>query len=462
MLTDAACRKATPAEKAQKLSDSLGLYLFVTPTGFKSWRMKYRIGGIEKRLVLGAYPEMSLKEARDRRDDARRKIRDGLDPAVERKKQRAALSAGAARSVQRFSEDWHASRLATWRPHYAKSVLSRLKKDVFPTIGSVPVGDVTAPMVLEMLQRIERRGSLDVVRRVRQHLSDIYRVAIAVGAAKFDPTAGLDRALRTRQRGRRPAVRSIEDARLVLAAIEAENIEPTTRLALRLLALTWVRPAMVRLAEPKEFEDLDGPSPLWRISADKMKLTAERRSDVRFEFVVPLAPETVEVVKTALATFASKKLLLPGSHGQAISDATLSKVHRAAGFRGVHVPHGWRATGSTVMNEIAAIENRVGDRDIIDLMLAHVPAGVEAAYNRYAYLPRRRELALEWAGLLLTDAAPAKSLILPRVRGRTDLRRERRVDRAADAPAAEKVRGAARGEGEGARPRRKSKGAETP
>lgn len=417
MLTEVACRNARKGEKAQKLSDSGGLYLFVTPTGFKSWRLKYRIGKTEKRLILGAYPEMTLRQARDRRDEARKQLRDGLDPSVERKKTKAAQAAGPSQTLQRFAEDWHAARESGWRPHYAKAVLSRLKLDIFPTLGSVPIGDVTAPMVLTTLQRIEKRGSLDVARRVRQHLSDVFRIAIAVGAAKYDPAAGLDRALKARTRSRRPAVQSIEQARRVLAAVEATNVEPTTRLASRLLALTAVRPAMVRLAESKEFEDLDGPLPIWRIPAAKMKLTAERRSDLGFEFIVPLAPAAVDVVQTALSSF-STELLLPSARKMAMSDATLSKIYRSAGFTDIHVPHGWRATFSTVMNELAAIENRVGDRDIIDLMLAHVPSTVEAAYNRYAYLPRRRELALEWAELLMEGACPAGDLLAARVRGR--------------------------------------------
>jgi integrase len=418
MLTEVACRNARAKEKAQKLSDSGGLYLFVTPTGFKSWRLKYRVGKTEKRLILGTYPEMTLREARDRRDEARKQLRDGLDPSVERKKKKAAQAAGSSQTLQRFAEDWHAARLPGWRPHYAKAVLSRLKLDIFPALGSVPIGDVTAPMVLTTLQKIEKRGSLDVARRVRQHLSDVFRVAIAVGAAKYDPAAGLDRALKARTKRRRPAVQSIEQARRVMAAVEATNVEPTTRLASRLLALTAVRPAMVRLAEVEEFEDLDGPAAIWRIPAAKMKLTAERRGDLGFEFIVPLAPAAVDVVRTALASFSTKELLLPSARKMPMSDATLSKIYRSAGFTDVHVPHGWRATFSTVMNELAAIENRVGDRDVIDLMLAHVPSTVEAAYNRYAYLPRRRELALEWAELLMAGACPARDLIAARVRGR--------------------------------------------
>lgn len=286
------------------------------------------------------------------------------------------------------------------------------------TLGQVPIADVTAPMVLEMLRKIEARGSLDVARRVRQHLEDIFATAVIAGAATMNPAAGLGRAMETHVGRRRPAVHEADDARTVLTGVEAMNVEPGTRLATRLLALTAARPGMVRMAAPWEFERLDEPDPIWRIPAEKMKLTATRRNDVRFEFIIPLSPAAVDVVKTALR-LATPELLFPGGRRRKpISDSTLSKVHRSAGFRGVHVPHGWRASFSTVMNEIAAIENRVGDREIIDLALAHVPDDVEAAYNRYAYLPRRRQLLLEWAGMLMEGAAPAETLLEPRERGR--------------------------------------------
>ncbi|MES2753403.1 MAG: integrase arm-type DNA-binding domain-containing protein [Pseudomonadota bacterium] len=429
MLTDLRCRSAKPTDRPQKLFDALGLFLHISPTGHKSWRLKYRVGPVEKLLTIGPYPEVTLTEARDRRDEARRQLRDGVDPGTQRRQRKAEIAIAAGTTVKSYITDWHATRAPGWRPHYAKAVLGRLELDVIPRLGKVALADVTAPMVLEVLQRVEKRGAKDVARRLRQHLDDIFATAMVSGAIKANPATGLQRALRPISRERRPAVRSFEEARVVLAAIEAQNAEPGTRLASRLLALTAVRPAMVRFAEPVEFEDLDGPAPLWRIPAAKMKLTAERRRDLAFEFVVPLSPAAVDVVKTAQA-FATKDLMFPAPRARRkpVSDSTLSSAYRAAGFTGVHVPHGWRATFSTVMNEIAAIENRVGDRDIIDLMLAHIPNDVESTYNRYAYLPRRREIALEWAELLMKGAAPAASLLEPRLIGSKAVRHDRGVD----------------------------------
>ncbi len=412
MLTDLKCRKATAPEKPVKLADSLGLFLYVTPTGLKSWRMKYRFADREKLLTFGTYPEVSLTEARDRRDAARRRIRDGVDPGLEKRKRRAEDRTSADASLKAITLRWHKKHEAGWSPRYARQILQRFEKDVFPALGGVPIAEVTIPLLLGVLQKAETRGSPEIAHRLRQHLSDIFLTAIAAGQAQANPAAQLGRALQSFSNGQRPAVRSVIEARQLLAAIEgAAKAAPATRLASRLLALTAARPGMVRLAEAAEFEDLDGPAPLWRIPAAKMKLTAERKRDVGLEFVIPLSPPAADVARTAIAAFGGK-IVFPGVRGTApISDNTLGKLYRESGYAGRHVPHGWRATFSTVMNELAAIENRVGDRDIVDLMLAHLPRDVEAAYNRYAYLPRRRELACEWAAMLMESAPPARSLL---------------------------------------------------
>jgi integrase len=192
-----------------------------------------------------------------------------------------------------------------------------------------------------------------------------------------------------------------------------------TKLAGRLLALTAARPGVVRLAEPDEFEDLDGDRPLWRIPAEKMKLTREQQLDLTYEFVIPLSRQAVEVVRTALALAGPKtRLLFPSVKDvhRPISDSTLSKFYRDAGLTGVHVPHGWRSTFSTLMNKSAAEEGRKDDREIIDLMLAHMSAGVEPIYNRYLYMPRRRAIAQEWADELL-HGAPSPAALVDAQRG---------------------------------------------
>ncbi len=414
MLTDTACKKAKPQEKPYKLTDAQGLHLYVTPKGYKSWRWKYRFAGKEKRLVFGAYPEVTLVEARSLREDAARQLRAGVDPSVDKRQRAAAHMARAGSTFGAVANDWYVSQERTWSPRYATVVRRSLDIDVLPRLGSLPIESITTPIVLQVLRAIEQRGAIETAHRVRQRISEIFARAIASGVATSDPATVAARALSKVKKGKYPAVRTLDAARKVLRTVEAQPGHPLTKLASRLLALTAVRSGVLRLAEPKEFEDLDGPNPIWRIPAAKMKLVLERKEDAAFEFIVPLAPQSVELVKMAIEfTGAHQPLIFRSVRHprKPISDSTISKAYREAGFSGLHVPHGWRSTYSTIMNELAAEQNRVGDRSIIDLMLAHVPEGVEAAYNRAAYMPRRRELAREWADLLTQGLDPVGTLL---------------------------------------------------
>ena len=199
----------------------------------------------------------------------------------------------------------------------------------------------------------------------------------------------------------------------LLAAVEkSKTAHWATLLASRLTALTAVRPGVVRMAERSEFEGLDGPEPLWHIPAAKMKLTAANKKDERLDFFVPLSSQALAVVQAAMAASRSDCWIFPGvgNWRQPISDSTLSKLYREQGYAGKHVPHGWRATFSTIMNELAAVENRPGDREVIDLMLAHIKGDVEGAYNRAAYMPRRRELVQAWADMLMVGLPAPETL----------------------------------------------------
>ena len=409
MLTDAQCRNAQPGPKRRKLSDGQGLFLVIHPSGSKSWAWKYRVGGREKKLGIGPYPLLSLKQARDLRDEARRKLLSGIDPAQEKlnRQRRAAIG----ETFEEIARSWHAMKKTALTPRYAEQVLDRLVANIFPYIGSMPIGDVKPPDVLAALRRIEKRGSLTMAREVRGHVSEVFRWAISSGLAEGDPASLIDKALAPARSNHRPAALTIEEARQALNSIEKVKLAYwSTRLASRLLALTAARPGMVRLAERSEFEGLDGDSPIWRVRAAKMKLSLARKADASFDFVIPLSRQSVEVVQAAIAAGGPSVWLFPTeSRDGPMSDSTLSKLYRDAGLTGRHVPHGWRASFSTIMNERAAREDRPGDRIVIDMMLAHVQSGVEMAYNRAAYMGRRREIAQEWADLLLKDALPIES-----------------------------------------------------
>ncbi|MCE7798208.1 integrase arm-type DNA-binding domain-containing protein [Sphingobium sufflavum] len=414
MLTDIRCRSAKPKDKPYKLADAHGLYLYVTTSGFRSWRLKYRFDGKEHRLTFGPYPDISLADAREARDEARKLLRAGTDPKLVRKVEAARRNVARQNSFESLAREWQKQQAAVLAPRYAGQILDRMEADVFPSIGSLPISAITPALVLTLVRGIEARGALEMAKRVRQHISAVYIYAIGAGLADTDPAAIIQSAMMPATKRLRPAMVKLEDARAMLAKIEAEEGAYTvTKLASRLLALTAVRPGVLRLAQRSEFEDLGGAAPLWRIPAEKMKLTRERKQDASFELVVPLSEQAVETVAAARQLSADKPYLFPSTRyaNQPITDSTLSKLYRTAGFSGQHVPHGWRSTFSTVMNQIAATEGRKDDREIIDMMLAHIKGDVEAIYNRYAYMPRRRELAQEWADVLMKNMPPAVSLL---------------------------------------------------
>jgi integrase len=407
------CRNARPKEKPYKLSDAHGLYLYVTPAGTRSWRWKYRWQGRERKLTFGIYPEVSLIEARERREAARKLLRQGCDPGAPAP---IAPEPSAAQNFEAIAREWHKVQAAILSERYAQHILDRLEANVFPAIGAMKLPTITPAKVLEVVRAIEARGAIDMARRVRQHMSAVFVYAIASGLAESDPAHVIQAALKKRNKRNRPALIKIGEARDLLRKVEALNmVFASTKLASRLLALTAVRPGVLRLAELDEFEDLDGLLPIWRIPAEKMKLTQETKADATYQFVVPLSLQAVETVKAAARLSAGRPYLFPNTLGseKPISDSTLSKAYRDAGYRGRHVPHGWRSTFSTIMNELAAENGNSLDREIIDLMLAHIKGDVEAAYNRAAYMPRRRELAQLWADMLTDGLRPIGRILPP-------------------------------------------------
>jgi integrase len=389
------------------------LYLHVLRTGSKVWRWKYRIHGKEKSLTIGSYPEVSLAAARDKRDDAKRLKRDGVDPSVARKQQRARLARTSDDTFEIVAREWHAQQQARWSEHHGDNVLHRLKMEVFPQLGRVPIRQVTPPMVLGVLRPIESR-SADVARRVQQYISAVFIYAMAAGLADVNAAADLQKLLGPIRKRHYPALRTIEQARKLLQAAEAAPGQPLTKLASRLLALTAVRSGPLRHAEWAEFQRLNSSEPIWRIPAAKMKLDLSQKEQEAFEFIVPLAPAAVEIIELARRFSGNAPFLFPNGRDarRPMSENALSIAYRRLpAFASRHVPHGWRSTFATIINERAERQGRPGDRAVIDLMLAHKPSGVEAIYNRAAFMPRRRELAQEWAELLLEGLAPSSSLL---------------------------------------------------
>jgi integrase len=410
MLSDMQARKAKPKEKAFKLADSGGLYLYVTPTGFKSWRLKYRFAGKERGIVIGPYPEVTLIEARDTRDAARKALRDGQDPATSKKQRAADAVTEFGNSFERVATAWHELNKSKWSKVHGQDVIDSLMRDVFPVLGKMAITQITVPLVLSVLRAIEGRPAVETARRVRQRMSAVFVYGISSGICEADPAAVVRGAMAPLVKGRFPAIVDLGEARAMLEAVEAIPAHPVTRVAHRMLALTAVRCAAIYGATWAEFEGLEGNEPLWRVPKERMK----GRTDLKIEHVVPLAPQAVELINSIRPLTGRGPLVFPNSRfaHQPMSENALANFLERAGYKDRHVPHGWRSTFSTVMNEAAERDGRGADRAIIDLMLAHVPDNdVERAYNRAAFMPRKREIAHRWADLLLAGARPGASLV---------------------------------------------------
>ncbi|RWM96198.1 MAG: DUF4102 domain-containing protein [Mesorhizobium sp.] len=412
-LTDAQCRGAKPAEKPYKLIDGGGLHLFVSPAGLKSWRYRYEIGGKEKLLTLGTYgdrpPAMTLAAARTARDEARSTVKTGRDPGVDKKRTKLANIQSTATTFEAIGREWYELQKPQWVDRHAADVLDSLEQEVFPIIGSLPIAEITAPEVLAMLRPIEKRGAKETARRIRQRVSAIFVYAIASGRASTDPAAIVKGAMAPLKKGRQPAITNLEAAREMLAKAEAQPSHPVTKLALRILALTVVRPGTLATTPWAEWAGLDAGKPLWHIPAERMKLRLQHKDDEARDFLVPLAKQTVEAIDALRVLTGRGPLAFPNARHahKPMSENAMGYLLNRAGYNGHHVPHGWRATFSTVMNERFR-----ADKPVIDLMLAHVPKDkVDAAYDRSLHLERRRELAQEWADLLLEGAAPAIDLL---------------------------------------------------
>jgi integrase len=447
VLNDAKIKAAKPRDKAYKLADAEQLYLYVSPAGGRVWRMNYTYGRNDqgkpqqKTLTIGPYPAITLLGARARRDEAKQMLRDGKDPAVERRlaeharveenentleavgnrwfELKSGWSLDLLAEKTRPDGTWSLRDAAHWiKPHqggwstvHADDVLRSLRNDAYPAIGKLPITAIKAPRLLDLLNKVERRGAIEAAHRLRQRCSAIFVYGIAAGVCESDPAASLGKALKQKPpEKKQPAIidrirdngERLAAVRQMLRDCEDQRCRAGTKFALRLLALTAVRPGEIAGARWQEFEGLDGPAPLWRIPAARMKGDLGRKAEEDGDHLVPLAAQSVAVLNALRSVSGNLALLFPSErhlHRQ-MSENTLRALLIRAGYYQRHVPHGFRATFSTIMNERP--DRQDGDRAVIDLMLAHVPGNkVEGAYNRAAYMDRRRELAQEWADILL-------------------------------------------------------------
>lgn len=386
-LTDIEVRTAKPREKPYKLSDEKGMYLEVMPTGAKYWRLKYRHIGKEKRLALGVYPEVSLKDARTKRDTARSLIADGLDPSAQKKAAKAAAVTRATSNFENVAREWFSKHSPSWASSHADKIIRRLERDVFPWLGRRPIAEITAPELLTVLRRIESRGAVETAHRAQQNCGQIFRYAIATGRAERDPSADLRGALPPTKERHHPSITDPKAIAGLLRAIEGYTGSYVTKCALRLAPLLFVRPGELRKAE---WHEISLENAEWRIPAEKMKMRAVH--------IVPLSKQTVAILQELKPLTGNGRYVFPGARtgSRPMSENTVNAALRRLGYGSDDMTgHGFRSMASTLLNE------QGWNRDAIERQLAHAERdSVRAAYNYAEHLPERRKMMQAWADYL--------------------------------------------------------------
>lgn len=400
-LTDARIRTTKPEAKPVKLADGGGLYLEVRPSGKKLWRYRYRIADKENLFAIGEYPDISLAEARAEHDKARGLVKQGVHPSHNRQAVRLSTQLANANTFEAVAVEWISKKAGRWTPYYRRQVENFLSVDVFPYVGKLPIRNVTAAHLLEIIRRIEERGASTVALLVRQWSSAIFRYAVATLRADSDPAAALRGAIHRPKVEHRKALNK-EQIKDFTGALEKYGGYRTTVIALRLLLLTFVRTGELRKALWSEF-DLDAAE--WRVPAERMKM--------REPHIVPLSRQAVVLLKELQTYTGGRGLLFPNYRRpkDCMTATTLNRALERMGFNGKDSigfsAHGFRATASTLLNE-------KGYRsDVIERQLAHAERDkVRASYNHAEYMEERKAMMQEWADLveLLSSDEKAKRL----------------------------------------------------
>ena len=429
-LTVTQVKNAKAGARNRKFSDSRGLYLWVTTTGTKSWRFKYRYGPQEKLLTLGRYPDVGLVEARDLADRARRLLRENKDPAVEAQREKQTKIEASQATFRKCAEAWLEDQEPLWSKANAVRVRNRIERDIYPQFGKLPIGSIDSVMILRALRIIEARGSIETAKRVRGYIRAIFKKAKGerlVSAAMMMEIDEIKDALKPNRPGaKQPALTTLPELLELQLSVDRSTSSLITKLASRLLALSLVRVGVLRTALWSEFCGIEWDSPdaicekpIWRIPAARMKLEVEDKLNSAFGHDVPLSVQAVQVLRLLRPLTGSSSLLFPSAKSwkEPMTDAALSTMYkRMAGgkYKGRMVPHGWRSAFSTIMNERAAELERDGDRMLIDMVLAHVPPGISAsewAYNRARYLRPKAAIYQAWADLISKDLPAPLTLL---------------------------------------------------
>jgi len=386
-LTDTFLRGLKATGQVQKKADGGGLYIHVSPTGGKLWRLAYSFDGKQKTLSFGAYPAVSLKDARQKWEEAKEQLAAGIDPRVHKQAVKAAVRAETTNTFEIVAREWYDKFKDSWVPHHGSKILARLKKDIFPLIGGKAVGSVTAPELLEALRRIEARGAIETAHRTLQNCGQIFRYAIATGRAERDTAADLRGALAPVRPTNFSTITEPKAIGALLRDIDAYPGNLIVRAALRMAPYVFVRPGELRKAEWAEF-NLEAAE--WRIPAARMKMKEVH--------IVPLSWQVLTILEDLQQYTGHGRYLFPSMRANSapISDVTLLAALRRMGYdKDAMTVHGFRSMASTLLNEQGY------NRDWIERQLAYGERNsVRASYNYAQYLLERRSMMQSWADYL--------------------------------------------------------------
>jgi integrase len=392
-LTATECKNVKPKDKAYKLTDGGGMFLLIQPNGARYWRMKYRYAGKEKLLALGVFPEVTLSEARQKRDAARRLLDAGDDPGTAKREKKRQTIEKSEQTFERIAREWHKKGSANWSAAYATKIIDSLEQNVFPSIGKRPVAEISAKEMLDVLHKIEARGALETASRVKQRCSAVFNYAITKLLATSNPVLPLSGSFQA-PKNKNHARLKIEEMPEFMQRLAAYDGRKQTALAIRFLAYTFVRTGELRLARWSEF-DLDAAQ--WRIPAERMKMKEQH--------LVPLSKQVVALLQELKVFNGDGELVFPGDRvaSKPMSENTILFALYRMGYRSKMTGHGFRGIASTALNEM-------GYRpDVIERQLAHTERdGVRAAYNHAQYLPERVAMMQHWADYLDAIAAGNK------------------------------------------------------
>ena len=396
-LADKAIKSAKPRDKAYKLADGGGLYLEVMPTGAKLWRMKFKqTSGKESRLAFGAYDEVSLADARAKRDAARKQMAVGVDPAQAKRIEKQQKATVAANTFEAVAREWHSNKLASWQDRTATNILHRLEVDVFPLIGRHPIAEIKAPVILDVLRQIEKRGALDMAKRQSQVCGQIFRYAIASGKADTDPVPSLRGALKPSTNGHHAAITADELPAFLRAfeKIEGRMFVPT-KVMFRLMMMTFVRTSELTETPWSEI-DLENES--WVIDWHRMKMGKKKVNPRKVNHHVFLPTQGWELLRELHAITGGNKYLFPNmrDHTKPATNFGILAAVKRMGYAGKMTGHGFRSLAMGVIKE------RLGYRhEVVDRQLSHASGDTYGeAYDRAMFLDERRVMMQQYANYL--------------------------------------------------------------